>query len=672
MHLTVLILLATVATLLCGSLAAAQTQTTFTDPRGRIESVSLDGQLLEIASDLRVHKPGWTESVNLGRSRGTKVQRRADGETWTGRLPLGERPEGLARDAAGPGFAFEQVITERGNASHIRLRVTCDTDDPIEAVVWGLTVPVRRFAGGRVELTSGGAGAAQAVLPVELPQVDNHFAAAQADGARLLAPGGKPAIALSFASPQQITLQDARKWDSQQYELYVTLAGNQFKRGQSAELDVTIAAVDLVDHTPATLSIDATRPAGSFIGFGGNYCFALNSPVAMETLKRLDVGYGRIEMKLAEWEPTNDNDSPDKTDVERLSAHDTDTSDIRRSMLIGQELNRRGIPFVISIWRLPEWMTRTEEKHHIQADEWPEVLEGIGSYLLYAKQKYGLEPVAFSFNEPDMGVNVLVPPEEHAEYLKRVGAHLESLGLKTKVYLGDNGSPRNPDYIDLAMADPQAMRYAGAVSFHSWFGAEPDVYRQWRAKADALQLPLHVVEAGWDAMWQNVAIWLHTYHYALRELRLYQELLTYARPQATMQWELTSDYSVLDIIDDGKGGYRVEPTHRFHFLRHFFNLSPKNSLHVPATSDRDSLMITALHRPESKDLAIHIANLGASRSATISGIPAGIESLRVITTGETEKFRAQRAAPVRKGQAVVELPSRSMVTLTTLQEPAEH
>ena len=55
----------------------------------------------------------------------------------------------------------------------------------------------------------------------------------------------------------------------------------------------------------------------------------------------------------------------------------------------------------------------------------------MADYLLYAKRYYGIEFSMFSFNESDLGIDVLHTPQEHADFIKEFGAYLAGLNLPT-------------------------------------------------------------------------------------------------------------------------------------------------------------------------------------------------------------------------------------------------
>ena len=46
------------------------------------------------------------------------------------------------------------------------------------------------------------------------------------------------------------------------------------------------------------------------------------------------------------------------------------------------------------------------------------IYKSMSDYLLYAKRYYGIEFSMFSFNESDLGIDVLHTPQEHADFIK--------------------------------------------------------------------------------------------------------------------------------------------------------------------------------------------------------------------------------------------------------------
>ena len=79
-------------------------------------------------------------------------------------------------------------------------------------------------------------------------------------------------------------------------------------------------------------------------------------------------------------------------------------------------------------------------------------------YLAYLKKNYGVEPAVFTFNESDLGINVLFTPQQHADLIKKLGPMLQAAGLQTKMLLGDACSPHPVHFIDAAMNDPECVK----------------------------------------------------------------------------------------------------------------------------------------------------------------------------------------------------------------------
>ena len=654
------------AVVLCVGLAAAA-ELAQTDRHGRIQAIDVAGEMVAIRSDLRVPLAQWRRLPGLGNARDMKVTKSEGKTTWRGRVEL----------AAAKTYAVEQTLSETADTVRLDLRVTAEADVATEGVYFWLDLPVAAFGGGECELSAGDRVVQAATMPEQRPP-DRHFAAAQADAASFVAPSGKPSLEMRLSRRCHVGVQDNREWRSPTYSALVRFPERQLKEGQSAALTVSLRLAVEPDRTPAKLTLDATKVRYRLDGFGGNYCFNIESPVTQYTLDHLRVAWARTEMTLPDWEPRNDNASPDQTDWAFLKTHDQPDTNLRREFLLAQQIQRKGIPYSITIWHLPEWLyqkPRSDKarpnRRRVHPDKWPELLECIGSYLVHARHHYGVEPDLFSFNEANIGVRVLLTAEEHRDAIKRLGAHFAKLGLKTKMLLADATGPRNTTgYAAPAAGDPEAMKYVGAVGFHSWGGASPEQYGAWADLAERLELPLLVAELGVDAgAWRGRAY--RSFHYGLREVRMYQEILLHARPRGTMQWEFTADYGIVLAEPQADGTVKLVPHVRFWFVKHFCNLTPPRASALATASDHASVLFTAFAGTVGGRTVhtLHIANLGPARPATLTGIPAGIAALRAVRTGHDQAFRELPAVPVADGEAAIALARQSLLTLTTM--PAE-
>ncbi|MBM4094529.1 MAG: hypothetical protein FJ276_34760 [Planctomycetes bacterium] len=630
-----------------------------TSQSGRITAMDCAGEYLSIQTNLVIPLKGWDTQRSLSNVQRLRPVRDGGKTTWSGSIPM----------ASGKAYRFEQTLHDAGETVTLELSVTAEADIETEGVYFWLDVPIRLFAGGDCSL-SGGEMPRNAVFPVEKP-AQRHFARGTADRLVLAAPKDRARLEVTLDRPLPITVQDTREWGGNDYSAFVQLAPL-LKAGETAAAKITIRLTGTPDTSSARLTLDADKVRHQFHGFGGNYCFGIESPVTQYTLDNLKVAWARTEMSLALWEPENDNESPDAVHWEAYQRRDTPDSRLRREWLLMKQIQDKGIPYVISAWRMPPWLTEPAGRQgesrarRLRPEMWPEMLEAVGSYLLHAKEHYGVEPDLFSFNEANIGVDLLLAPEEHHQMIKRLGAHLKKLGLKTTMLLGDTGSARGTHAYCLPAAnDPEAMQYVGAVAFHSWGGASPEEYQAWADLADRLKLPLLNTELGVDAgAYRDRSF--DSFFYATREVEMYQEVILHARVQGTQQWEFTSDYSIVHETRDAAGKSLIEPTARFHFVKQFCNLTPQGSDVLTTASDQPKVLVTAF-RGKDGVLTLHVANLGAGRKATLAGIPADVGSLRAVRTSQTEGFHELPAVEPRRGILELDLAPQSLLTLTTMQ-----
>jgi len=655
------------------------------DQWGRLEHIQLGKGWMPLRSDVKVPLKGWGKILEL-----SAVKPLADSaggkKMW--KATLGEGVE-LAAEV-------EQAVSEVEGKLLYELRATGKGKLDIEGVYFWLDFPAERFAGGSYKT---GADAAQGGMPLSgvLPRVlpdDFRLCSAVTNRLTLADASGKAQVILELDPLAHVLVQDGRKW-GQHFNVLVDVHTGNLAEGQTATLRAKLSAAGEVEDAPAKLVLDRAATRYRLIGVGGNYCFNLESPVTRYTLDNLKAGFARTEMTLVKWAPDSEAVAPGRTDWRKLVAGDVPGSRLRLEFETMRELSRKKIPFSATIWQLPAWAYTQPPgsrnmNNQIAGDKWPYVLNCITTYLLYAKEKYGAEADYFSFNEPNIGCRVAFDEIAHRDALKRLGAHFAQAGLKTKLFLGDVSCPRNTlDYTDEAVKDPQAMKYVGALSVHSWGGAKPEEYAAWADAAAKLGLPLIVAEAGVDAgAWQGGKY--QNFQYAMQEMVHYQELFLHARPQAIMLWEFTGDYSLLAVNPSDKT--KLQMTERFCLQKHWCDLTPPGSEALASSSDNNSIMFSCFRfqvssfklndrdaEPETRNLkpetslaygyTLHLSNSRWSRRANVEGLPPEIKTLNVVRTSHGEMFKQQAPIAVVDGKLTLELPGQSLTTLTTLPIP---
>lgn len=618
--------------LLC--LPAACAEKAAYDSNGRITALISDSGALGVTSNLIAVLPGGKRVPLMTRRDDTRATRQGLDLAWslTFTLPDGARGRATLKseeDAAGLRYTVS---------------VTAESTLEVDALELVLDLPHAAFVKGAIS--------PDAAPPIPLAVVRASGPVlfhGEASTLRAASPNADLTLDLAFAPRTAISVID--RWDpaGRSYQLRAAVVRGSMQSGAAATLSTAIHLTNRAPApAPARITLDSARTRYRFDGFGANYCWNNQSPVSAYTMANLKLAWARTELKAQQWDKQRANPGAElRADFETMG-----------------RLAQKNVPFVISIWWLPErFYTDPYEKPRsahvrtIDPARWDDLLDLLGSYLVYAKREYSAEPALFSFNEANIGIYVGLTPQSHTEAIKRIGAHFQKLGLKTKMLLGDATGPRDTHKFALdAAADPDALQYVGAVGFHSWGGGTAEQYTAWGDLAEWLHLPLLVTELGVDAdAYHNRAY--DSFQYGLEEARMTQELLLWARPQGTQYWQFTNDYSLVHSDRDGK----IEPTARFWILKHFTDLTPPHSEVLAADSSDPGLLATAFRAQGS--YTIHILNTGAGRPVDLAGLPDA--AWQITETTESAPYQ-QRPAPMSGNHALrVDLPARSLVTLTS-------
>ncbi len=611
------------------------------DTGGALTSLIANGEELPVRGEFVVKFTGAPAVTAQPHDQRSPIARPGMERRWEGTVPFANGAQSqlsVAWSETDAGVVLDGSVTAKspfpGPAS---LRFPMD----VESLDYVIDLPRASFGGWHME-PSG------LPLPLTKPADPTFFRATTASVAFADAQGNMR-LSLALDQPRPVTVTDTWDASGRSYRVRIAVKSGPWMMGSTLKLGLTLSLTGAPRGALANLSVDPAAALYPFDGFGGNYRVYADSPVVDYTLDNLRLSWARFEFKAAAWDHDRAAPSP--------------SPQLTRDFELMQRVQRMGVPWIISLWFLPErFYTDPNQKpfgtfaRQIAPERWPEFLDLLGSYLVYLKTHYGAEPDLFSFNESDLGVNVGFTAETHRDEIKRIGAHLASLGLKTRMLLGDTANPRDSHkFVLAAAADPEAMRYVGAVSVHSWGGGTPAQYQAWGDVGAWLNLPLLVAEAGVDPGAYKNRMY-DSYAYGLREAAQFQDLLRYARPQALIYWQFTDDYGLVRV---GPGG-AIEPTGRFWIMKQFVNLSPPKSEVVGSSSDQPDVQISAFALKEA--LVVHVLNTGPERDALIGGLPRG--AWRSVTTTESSGYQ-EAPAGFDEGSAPqrLHLAARSLTTL---------
>ncbi len=634
----------------------ARPETAVLQGNGLLAALLLAGERVPLAVDLWFPSPGWERFAALSQRRGRNSRHTAtdDGrQSWAGELSV-----------YGGQLDVVAGIEPLDGAVRLLFTVTSRRDIDLEGVFLAIKLPTAFFADGHCQLTTM-AGQLEVGLPGEAPAAA-YLGQALAHRLSVAPAGGRLTIEMELPGAMDVLVQDNRRWGDRDYCVFFPLRRGGLAAGERLSAALRLRLTGQPASTPATIALGPPRSAPPFAGFGGNYCFQFDNPATAYTLATLRPTWLRTELDLALWEPENDDDSPATTNWPSLEAADAPGSALRRRFELYQQLQATGQPLWASVWTAPEWLCDEPgrgfyaNRRLIDESRWPELVECIGTYLEYAKRQYGFEPALFSFNEPDLGIRLLLEAEQSARLAILLDEDFRRRGLATRQVVGDVASPGMIDYA-IAMAAAAPRQIFGAVSFHTWGGASPDTYKGWRTLADRLGLPLLAGEVGVDGEAYLTPWVFSTHDYALREAEMYVDLLEHAQVEATLHWEYTPDYQLVTMVD---GACQPAPT-RFGQMWQLATLTPVPSQRLELRLEpANSIRALALRSPhDQRRLAIHLLNLDAAHSVTIEGLPAGLRQLLPVTTTADAARQLGQPLRVRRGALSLTLPARSLTTL---------
>ena len=468
-----------------------------------------------------------------------------------------------------------------------------------------------------------------------------------------------------FREPTEVVVRDDRRQNSFDLHVYLGVLSGKVADKQTAKKNFDVKVSGEIDKSPAQIVVEASRPGQLFAGLGGDFRLqGRNDPAVIQyNLDNLRVVYGRVAMPWRTWHPKEDVDPLAEARAGRIAP------DVQQAMEMAHRLALKGMPVIVSDWSPPSWALVGGADGNLRGGfldpaKMDRIKESLASYLVYMKEKYGVEAAAYSFNESDIGIDVRQTSREHADLIKTLGPYFASRGLATKLLLGDIGNAYPISFIKDAMEDPEAGKYVYAISFHSWRGCTDENLAAWGAAARALNVPLLVAEGGSDSNAHQYPQIFQERSFSLNEIELYERILAIAQPKSILHWQLTADYSLLAGGGVYGDGGPLRPTQRFWELKQLA-ATPPNVFYLPAKCDRPGLVCTAFGDIASGVYSVHVVNQGAARPATLTGLPAEVKQLRVWVTDEKRGMQEGAPIPVANGKAQFTLDATSYTTLVS-------
>lgn len=379
----------------------------------------------------------------------------------------------------------------------------------------------------------------------------------------------------------------------------------------------------------------------------------------------------RVSLPMRQWEPVNDDTNAYNFNWSKLH----DTGAVHQFFLDLQELKaKHGVTTLIgSIWTLPDWLDSLEPDRSqvVPMALWPEMLESIASLLIRARDTYGVNLDYVSFNEPDMGIYVLIGSTDLARLIKQAGPRFAGLGLSAK-WLGMDGMLYSATHGIYQIAeDVTAMKYVGPFSFHSYRQEEglydDNFLKQIASIGQRYNRETWVCETEYRPVWEPEVwpTWAHAWRMANHDFRS----LKFAEASALLHWTYNDNFTMVGY-NSADSSFTPYPV--FYVWKHWTdNLLPGSRVFHSASTD--SLVWPLAARNDSLNhFMVHLINRDSllAKTVKISGIPAGVNTLYRFRTTKGENMALADSFTVSAGSVILTLPPQSVNTLRKGKSPS--
>ena len=204
---------------------------------------------------------------------------------------------------------------------------------------------------------------------------------------------------------------------------------------------------------------------------GGNE--VLKSSIS-EMLSMIPVNVVRIGMPIKEWEPNNDNESPEEINESGFITGTVVSNSFKRLV----EMENRGLSIWLSVWDMANWNIEDPSKgSNRRIKSIDELSESILAYLLKAKNDYGVDVQFVSINEVTIasetgygGYNIGLSAEEQIALIKKSSQLLKANNLQTKWLISVHSVyPSELEQARTVYEDPEVQTEIAGIDFHSYW-----------------------------------------------------------------------------------------------------------------------------------------------------------------------------------------------------------
>ena len=345
------------------------------------------------------------------------------------------------------------------------------------------------------------------------------------------------------------------------------------------------------------------------------------------------------------WEFQNDDGDPDHINWAGFATREADRQIETWVVPFKQRVEANGDPFELwispsffnsgSTGAVPAWLFHSPGEY----------AEYAMSYLLYLKQKYGIEATHYVICN-EAGNDNPFTPEVLAEIIKVLGAKLKAAGFRTKIQFPEGVNAHvSWNYIKAVRNDHEIWQYIGLLSYH-WYG---------RNNQEAMaQIYEFARQMGIDTA--------QTEFMGLTLNHLYDDLTIGG----------VSYWCIYGLAGPGQGGhnFRLSLTNtsftrgpQFWNFRQVMHYVRPGAVRIEATSDEPALRPLAFVR-NGKITVVLINNIPPhqSRTVVVNHLPPGEYGVCQSVNGQVYQELGVRSVDT-KGSLTVEVPPNSVLTI---------
>ena len=421
----------------------------------------------------------------------------------------------------------------------------------------------------------------------------------------------------------------------------------------------------------AKLTIDRTTKYQTIRGFG-----TFQPDTRFTDLYTTDLGASVVRLGIIgnQWEPVNDNDDPNVTNMEGFNYGAFDWDNLRALKAKGVET------FIITSWSPPAWMKRNLSlDHKEQAVGWEgtdnilepyyyeEFAESMAALVKAMKQEAGIDILAIGlqnepfFNEPYP--SAILGGKQFVDLIKVVGDRFKKEGLnQVGFYMPEQvfgigaGIYSCEGYLATLKADPIADEYCQYFAVHGYdaTGITPGfpTYNRWSSMYELAQQGNHPKETWMTETYVGYSDWAS----ALGLAGAIHGSLWAGKISLWSNWSF-----------DGMQVTKNLPNSSFYTSKNYFKYIRPGAVQVDAKTDNSNLLVSAFENADG-NFAMVIINKGTKAvSARVYGnnLP---EKYRVFRTTMSEN--CVDAGLINTTDYTMIFPPSSVITLVSMDQVA--